>query len=94
MKWCRDAIKQKKIKMNSVSDNFKCCHIFNNIILIEAERVVIDHYLIERKESLMNLFLLHKDNMAKFTTIVAAKYIQYLESKVVSTTDKELKTFV
>ena len=86
--WCKDVIQWKNIKMNKVSDNFKIYHVFNDIILEEAVRVAIDHFMIKKKELLTQLCMQYQQNMGEFSTAVASHYLNFLEEKINNTTNK------
>ena len=91
--WCKDVIQWKRIKMNQVSDTFKSANIFHSIILQEAERVAIDHFLKNTSSSIINLYQQCNTLSNKLGVAVYLKYVQYLKDCIKTTTDEARKFF-
>ena len=91
LKWSKDVLQWKRIKMNHVSDTLKSANIFQFIVLGEAEHLDIDHFLSAHKDLVLSIFQQLQSRSNAFIVKIAVKYIPFVKDTITKSTDKRQK---
>ena len=91
LKWSKDTLQWKRIKMNHVSDTFESANIFQLIVLGKAARLTIGHLLSSNKDLLLSIFQQLQNRPKEFIVKIAFKYIQFVKDTITKSTDERQK---
>ena len=77
--------------MIKVSDNFKTAHIFDALVLEEAEQLVVDHCLSKMKSELLAFHDKFKLSLLEFSVAVASNYLDFVKRKLQNAKDEGIQ---